>query len=224
MRYTAGLTVDGSEDKEKVRELVAGLRLLRLYGRAASRALRKIRKGEPFDAVLPLVEKRGRSSPGQYDLSTTPVHSSVSIPTLPSYAGFTFRLEHHKDDSGYLVWARTLDAGLTVMPHGRVVRGALEGVIGSVRPTKNGFAWSFKGGGPSKRTLESVRKGIAHHSASVIVKLDSNGVNELWHSKAKQVHDALRARSEARLLIDGHAERLRKEVEASLTVDAVHAL
>lgn len=223
MRYTAGLTVDGSEDKEKVRELIAGLRLLRLYGRAASRALRKVQKGEPFDAVLPIVERVGRSSKGQYRLETTPVHTPVTVPTLPDYSGFTFRLEKHKDDSGHVVWARTLDAGLTVRPHGRVIRGALEGIIGSVRPTKNGFSWSFRGG-PSKRTLESVNKGIAHHSAHIIVKLDSGGIGELWHSKAKQVHETLRLRAEAKLLLDGYADRLRKEVEASLTVDAVHAL
>ena len=218
------LVVDGSEDKEKVRELVAGLRLLKAYGKVAERALRDLQAGKDLSSYLPLVERRGRSSKGMYDLSVVPVHTPVPVPPLPDYSGFTFRLESHKDDSGHVVWARTLDAGLTVRSHGRVVRGALEGIIGSVRPVKNGFSWSFRGRGPSKRTLESINKGIAHHSAHVIVKLDSDGVGELWYSKAKQVHETLRLRAEAKLLLDGHAERLRKEVEASLTVDAVHAL
>lgn len=229
-----GIVVDGSEEREKVRELVAGLRLLRAYGRLAERALRDMRDGAGLSAVLPLVERRGRSSKGQYELSTVPVHKAVAIPPLPDYSGLGIRIERMKDDKGvfdkgyliYLVCDETV--ALTVLPHGRVRpvafgNGVGDGVVGSVRPTKGSCAWSFSNEG-TKRTQTAVRESIARRCSIILVKLSSDQHGAVGHSKAKQVHDELRRRAEAKILLNGHAERFRKEIEALVTVDSVHAL
>ena len=223
-----GLVVDGEEDAEKVRQLIAGLRLLKAYGKVAEYALKRIREGKDVAMYMPLVERRGRSSKGRYEVSPAAVHTSVQVPPLPDYSDVTCRLENMKDDKGrpdkgYLVYIRTLSAGLSVYPKGRIVRGALEGVIGSVRPTKNGFAWSFSGSGSTKRTQAEVRKSIAEVGASVIVKLASDGHGQVWHSQAKHVREVLRARSSAKLLAEGMAEAVRVQAEAEVAVDSVHA-
>lgn len=229
-----GIVVDGSEEKERVRELVAGLRLLRAYGKLAERALLDIRSGKDLSAVLSLVERRGRSSKGQYELSTVPVHSSAPVPVLPDYSGLALRLERMKDDSGtfdkgYLVHlSAESTVAISVFSHGRVRPAAFghgfgDGTIGSVRPTKSGCAWSFSNE-RSRRTQDSVRRAIAQACSRVLVKLSSDGHGDVGQSKAKQVHETLRRRAEAKLFLDGHAERLRREAESLVTVDAVHAL
>jgi hypothetical protein len=229
-----GIVVDGSEEKEKVRELVAGLRLLRAYGKLAERALRDIRNGKDLSATLPLVERRGNSSNGQYELSTVPVHSSVSVPVLPDYSTLGLKIERMKDDNGvldkgYLVYlVAEATVALAVLPHGHVRpvafgQGVSDGIVGSVRPTKGGCAWSFSSSN-TKRTQTAVREALARSCSRILVKLAASGHGGLGYSKAKQVHETLRLRAEAKLLLDGYAERFRRDVEASVTVDAVHAL
>jgi len=232
------LVVDGETEDHKGRKLVAGLRLLRAYGRVADRALRLIAKGKEFDMTVPFVEPF-HNHKGHYSMSNVAVHSDCHIPTLPDYSGLSLRLEKIKPlkksalssvsrkeeeivSRGYTVHASGPSIG--VFGAGRVRDIACDEIVGSVWYTKTRVSWNFRHMSDVKSGKAAVCKALSDAVSNALVKLCSEGSREVWHSQAVRVHTVLRDRCRARLVLDGHADRLRLEVIAALTVAEVHAL
>lgn len=244
MRYE-DIVVDGEVDHyegrrllatRKGRQLVAGLRLLRAYGKLAERVLEAIERGEDVSGVFPLLERTSREYKNCYSLSKVPVHPDVPVPPLPDYSSLSVTVERVKpkvrgpisvlvskreeERSKRKYTIRAIGPAIGVFPNGHVREIACDDIVGSVWSTKNRLSWSFSASGG----MEAVRDGIATSMSNALVKLASDGTDEVWHSKAVRVHHVLRGRSKARILLDGHAERIRREVANIVAVDSVHEL
>jgi hypothetical protein len=232
------LVVDGETEDDKGRKLVAGLRLLRAYGRVADRALRLIAEGKDVDMVVPFVEPF-HNSKGHYSISNAAVHADCKVPPLPDYSGLSLRLEKIKPlkqsafsratskqeetaSRGYTLHASGPSVGVRGM--GKVVPIACDEIVGSVWYTKTRVSWNFRGMSDVKSGKAAVCKALSESVSNALVKLLSEGTREVWHSKAVRVHSVLRNRCRAVLVLDGHMERIRTEVIAALTVNEVHAL
>lgn len=239
MKKYEDLVVDGEADDGEGRQLVVGLRLLRAYGKIADRALRHIAKNGEVDMIVPFVERFGNDYKGHYTVSNSAVHTDCKVPPLPDYSGLSLRLEKIKPPKrtalspsptkkdelaarGYTLHA--FGPALGVYPRGRVCTIACDEIVGSVWCTKTRVSWNFRSMSDVKSSKASVCKALAETVSRALVKLCSEGSKEVWHSQAVRVHSVLRDRCEARLLLDGHAERLRTEAVAGLTVNEVHAL
>lgn len=244
MKKYEDLVVDGETEDHKGRQLVAGLRLLRAYGKLADRALKHIESGKDVRAIVPFLERvGGKTYRGHYNISPAAVHSDVAIPPLPDYSKLTFHVEKIKPPKknslglpptkkeeteaarGYVV--RVTGPCVGVYPKGQVVPAVLktnEDIVASVWLTKSRVSWSFRNSHDVKSGQARVRKGLSEAMSYALVRLCSDGTREVWHSQASRVHSVLRDRCRAKLELDGHAERLRREIEAMLVVNDVHAL
>lgn len=238
MKKYADLVVDGETEDDKGRKLVAGLRLLRAYGRVADRALRLIAEGKEVNMVVPFVEPFGNSYKGHYTISNAAVHTDCKVPPLPDYSGLSLRLEKIKPaktafsttmtkqeenaSRGYTLHASGPSVGVRGM--GKVVPIACDEIVGSVWFTKTRVSWNFRNMSDVKSGKAAVCKALSESVSNALVKLCSEGSREVWHSKAVRVHSVLRDRCRALLVLDGHAERLRSEVIVALTVNEVHSL
>ncbi len=223
----------------KGRQLVAGLRLLRHYGRIADQALKILAKGDDFSMVLPYVEPPNRSYKGYYSVTKVPVHREMDIPKLPDYSKLSLRLEKLKPPKRTAFSAplkkseeAMIAAGyqffvpgpvLGVFGNGRIREIAVDEPVGSAWYTKTRVSFNFRSVSTSKSGKSDVNKAMAEAVSKVLVQLKSEGRGEVWHSRAVRMHDVLRRRCEAILLLDGHADRLRSEVVAHLTVNEVHS-
>lgn len=239
MKKYADLVVDGETEDDKGRKLVAGLRLLRAYGRVADRALRLLAEGKEVDMVVPFVEPV-HNYKGHYSVSNAAVHTDCRVPPLPDYSSLSLRLEKYKPPKrsafspvptkkeeeaaarGYTLHAFGPSIGVRGM--GKVVNIACDEIIGSVWYTKTRVSWNFRNMSDVKSGKAAVCKALSESVSNALVKLLSEGSKEVWHSKAVRVHSVLRDRCRAVLLLDGHVERIRSEVIASLTVNEIHAL
>jgi len=237
MKKYEDLVVDGETEDGKGRRLVAGLRLLRAYGRVADRALRLLAEGKDVDMVVPFVE--GCNYKGSYTVSNAAVHTDCKVPPLPDYSGLSLRLERIKPlkksplsptptkqeelaSRGFTLHVSGPSVGVRGM--GKVVPIACDEIVGSAWYTKTRVSWNFRQSSDVKSGKAEVCKALSEAVSNALVKLCSEGSREVWHSKAVRVHSVLRDRCRAVLLLDGHAERLRSEVVAAMTVNEVHDL
>jgi hypothetical protein len=237
MKKYEDLVVDGETEDGKGRKLVAGLRLLRAYGRVADRALRLLAEGKEVDMVVPFVEACNYK--GHYTVSNAAVHTDCKVPPLPDYSGLSLRLERIKPPKktalsptptkreelasmGFTLHVSGPAVGVRGM--GKVVPIACDDIVGSAWYTKTRVSWNFRQSSDVKSGKAEVCKALSEAMSNALVKLASEGTREVWHSKAVRVHSVLRDRCRAVLLLDGHAERLRSEVIAALTVSDVHDL
>lgn len=214
------VVVNGKTSSEARFKLVAGLRLLRAYGRLADRALKALESDGRIQMTIPFLERRGHVK-GSYEISKASVHRRVPIPVLPDFSSLNVRLDRAPDKSGFLLYVT--GPGFGVYPGGRVTEIAVDAVFGSAWARKTRVSWSFNNDSSVKAGKSAVTKSIARACSHLLVKLVSDGVVGVKHSKAKQVHSELRARAEARILLDGHAGRVFQTVEGLVTVEDVHA-
>lgn len=238
MKYD-DLVVDGETEDGKGRKLVAGLRLLRAYGKIAERALKHIASGKDVDMIVPFLEAFGDKYKNHYTVTIVPVHTECKIPPLPDYSDLRLHLERLKPSPksplspspkkgdeerarGYMLHVRGHAIG--VHPHGKVCEIACDEVVGSAWFTKTRVSWNFRSMSDVKSGKHEVCKAIADVVSGHLVKLCSNGSREVWHSQASHVREVLRNRCRAVLMADGHAERIREEVVRTMTVESVHSL
>lgn len=223
------IVVDGSEDPRDVRKLLAGLRLLRHYGRVAEMALKVIAGDGPIDMVAPSLTRRSYSSKGHYSLASSPIHRVSDLPDIPNLSDLSVDLKPLKSvgvknaGNGFTIYLR--GTGLSVRPGGWTVPVVLDVDIGFIWETKSRFNWSFRGIPNTKTGKTAVEHAFAYAAATAIVRFSSDAqiYGEVSHSKAAYAVDKLKKRTEEELISGRHAERLRTWTLALMGVLTVHA-